>query len=112
ARPGGVEPPAHGHAPAREGAPRPDDDRVRTGIGRQRVERFAAAHPKAAALTGRETPDAVVRPEDSAVFVDDVAAVRSEARALEERAIVAAAEEARLLALRARGRDQPRRRRL
>ena len=82
---------------------RADDERGSRGVGAQRVERLTRGDADAAALSGREPPDAVVTAELAAGLVDD--RPRGAARrpcTLEERAVVAAGEEARFLALRAR----------
>ena len=56
--------------------------------------------PDPATLAGRVAPDAVVAAELDAVLVDDRAGPAGETLPLEERAVVVAGEEARLLALR------------
>ena len=74
---------------------------------RSGVERLARRDADALALAGREAPVAVVRAERGAVVRDDEARLAAEAAALEEGAVVVAAEEARLLAVGARGDGEP-----
>src|SRR5207247_1740585 len=97
-----VEPPADVDAATRERPPRPDDDGVCLRVGGEGIERLGAADAEAAPLTGREPPVGAVCPERLACLVDDLPGRRRrvEARPLEERAVVVAPEEARLLALR------------
>ena len=63
--------------------------------------------PEAAPLAGREAPEAGVAAELAAVLVDDRPVGGAEPVALEEVAVVAAGEEARLLALRPGGSLEP-----
>src|SRR5262249_6920296 len=74
----------------------------------QRVERPAGGDAETAALAGSEAPEAGVASQLSALLVDDRPGGGAEAVALEERAIVAACEEARLLALGAGRHGEPR----
>ena len=64
------------------------------------VERLGGGQPEAAALAGCEPPEAVVAAELAPVLPDDRALLRLEPVPAEERAVVVAGEEARLLALR------------
>ena len=50
----------------------PDQDRVRRGIGADDVEGATGGNTKTAALAGRESPIAVVRPNRHSLRVDDV----------------------------------------
>ena len=104
-----VEPAARRDRRARERLARADDDGVRRGVGAEDVERLGAASAEAAPLAGREPPEAVVPAELAAVLVDDRAVARLEPVPPEERAVVVAGEEARLLALGACARRRARR---
>ena len=73
------------------------------GVGSEGVHRLRGGEPDPAALSRRIPPDAVVTAELDAVLVDDRAGTSGEALPLEERAVVVAGEEARLLALGALG---------
>ena len=86
---------------------RADDDDVLPRLAPQRVERLAAGDAEALSLAGCEAPEAAVPPQLAAVGVDDRAVPARQAAPLEEVAIVAAGQEARLLALGAAGRRQP-----
>ena len=92
-----VQASARVHGRRGQGAARPDDQRV--AVAAQRVERLRGRDADPAPLPGREPPGAVVAAELASRFVDDRAGRGREAVPLEEVAVVAACEEARLLAL-------------
>src|SRR5204862_6950393 len=100
-----VEAPARTDQRGRQRRPRSDRDGVGAHIGAQRVQRLRCGDAEAAALAGREPPEAVVRAELASALVDDRAAFRLHAVPPEEVAVVVPGEEARLLAL-----EPPRRR--
>src|SRR5207248_1533060 len=87
---------------------RPDDDRVRRGVAAQRVDGRAGRDPETAALARGKPPEACVAAELRPLLVDDRTVGRGESLALEERPVVAAREEARLLTLGSGGGRQPR----
>src|SRR5438477_1872664 len=87
--------------------PRPDDDRVRAGIGAQHVERLCRRDPQPAALAGREAPEAVMSTELTSLLVDDLALGLLDAVPPDEVAVVAPAEKARFLALATPGDSEP-----
>src|SRR5262249_45367253 len=87
-------------------------DRVRRRLRPEDVQRSPAVHVQASALAGREAPVTVVRAQGRAGAIDDGALSGTNALTLEERAVVVAAEEARLLALRTLGGRESRRSRL
>src|SRR5581483_2116430 len=80
--------------------------------GAERVQRLGGRDADASPLAGREPPGAVVLAERAAGLVHDRSAPRAHAVALEEGTVVAAAEEARLLALGPGGGGEARRGRL
>src|SRR5579885_355150 len=96
---GSEQSPAHAHAPARERLPRPDGDGIRPRVGGDGVQRLRRRDAEPAALTGGEPPVARVRADTLPVDVHERAFLRPQAVPLEERAVVVAGQEARLLAL-------------
>jgi len=92
----------------RDGGPATRAARIRS----EHVERPFRHDAEALALSGREAPEAVVLTDRCAGLVDDRPALRREPVPTEERAVVVAGEEARLLALRAVGCVEPGARRL
>jgi hypothetical protein len=94
-----VQPPAHGHLVGRERGVRADDDRIGRGLAAQGVKRFGRRDAETFALAGREAPEPRVPAELRALLVDDRPFLCREPVPRQEVAIVAAAEEAGLLAL-------------
>ena len=80
-----------------------DDHGVRRGVGRNRVQRPGGSDSQSATLTRREAPMAVMRAQAGSGGVDDRTGRGRQTTALEEPAVVAAGQEARLLALGAVG---------
>src|SRR5206468_2007457 len=93
------EPAADRDAPPRQRTPRPDDDGVRPRLRAHRVERLRCRDTEPAPLPGGEPPVAVVPAELVARLVDDRAVGGGQPPAAEERAVIVAGEEARLLAV-------------
>ena len=91
---------------------RTGDHGIRSRVGVDCVERFGPGDAEPAPLTGCEGPVAAVRPDHRSSLVGDRSRPRLEAVPLEERPVVAAREEARLLRLRPAGGRQSRARRL
>src|SRR5918999_281519 len=89
------EPPVGADTPPGEPLARPDHDAVRTRERLQRVDGRAGRDAEPLPLAGREAPVAVVRADDDALLVHDLAAARDEPAPLEESTVVGAAEEAR-----------------
>src|SRR5262249_22584892 len=82
---------------------RSHDHAPRIGLETQHVEWFGRCHAEALALADRETDDAVMAAEDAPAFVDDLAGLRrAGAELLHERRVVAAGDEADVLAVRLR----------
>src|SRR4051794_4058881 len=94
-----VETAANAHLVHLERATWADREGVRGGIGSDRVDRVRRGEPDPATLPGRVAPDAVVAAALDSVLVDDRAGAPGEPLPLEERAVIIAGEEARLLAL-------------
>src|SRR5205823_11637418 len=95
------------HAPAGERLARPDDDRVRPRLGAEGVERLRRGDAETPPLARREAPEALVLAELGARCVDDPPGCGTEPVPREEVAVVAAGEEARLLALGTPGDREP-----
>src|SRR5581483_2576490 len=87
---------------------RADYDRVAGGPGAEDIEGLRRRDPEATALARREPPKAIVATELRSVLVDDRSVLRLQTVAAEERAVVVAGEEARLLALGTASRRQTR----
>src|SRR5439155_19302981 len=86
---------------------RPYNERIRARLATHRIQRFRRGHSDPSSLSGRQAPHTVVRRELSSVLVDDRPRFWAQPVAREELAVVAACEEARLLALGPPGRGQP-----
>ena len=82
---------------------RADDDRVRSGVGVERVQGTCRGDSEAPALARSEAPVTVMPPELRSLLVEDRPVDAREALPVEELAIVVAGQEARLLALRPGG---------
>src|SRR5260370_35102383 len=98
-----VEPPQGAHMPTLERRTRSHADGVRRRVGVEHVQRAVGGDADSLALAGSEAPEAIVLADLGAVLVDDCAGAGLEAVPPEERAVIVAAEEARLLALGAMG---------
>src|SRR5690242_9626156 len=94
-----VKPTGRLDAAACEGLVRTDDDGVRRGVRLEHVQRALGDDADPAPLAGRELPDAAVSAELVPGLVDDRPRPGSDPVPGEERAVVVAGEEARLLAL-------------
>src|SRR5262249_16123783 len=88
-----------GHLASRQRSSRADDDGVRRGGAAERKGRLPDRDDEPTTLAGREAPEALVRPNRLAGLVDDLPGATGKTVPLQEVAVVAAAEEARLLAL-------------
>src|SRR4029450_6200897 len=100
--------PGRGHLAPGQRSARADHDRVRRRIAPERVGRTPGGDTEPSSLARGETPEALVRADRLARFVDDAALAPGQPVPLEEVAVVAAAQEARLLALRATSNRKPR----
>src|SRR5262245_5008641 len=107
ARDGGEQAPGRGHVATRERCSRPDDDGVRCRIAAERESRLSRRDAEPTSLAGREAPEALMRADAFSTFVDDMTLASRQSVALEEVPVVAASEEARLLALGAARDRQP-----
>src|SRR6185312_14581735 len=95
-----------GHRPALQLAARADDDPPPPGLHLEHVQRLARGDADPAPLAGREAVHAGVAAERAPAGVDDLARPAPAAVPLEEGAVVAAADEADVLALRPPRRGQ------
>src|SRR4029450_9706122 len=103
----GVEATPPGHRSGRECVARTDDYGGRVGAGPRRVHAGGGGVAEAAPLPWREAPEAVVRPELTSVLGDNRAARGGQAVSLQEHSVVAAREEACLLAIGTAGDCEP-----
>src|SRR5919108_187621 len=94
------QPPGRPDACPRKRLAWPDHDGVPARDGAHGVDRRPGRHAEPLPLPRREPPEPAVATDDAAVLVLDVALFRREPVPAEERAVVVAPEEARLLALR------------
>src|SRR5580765_2551030 len=88
-----------GHVTSRERGSRTDDDGVRRRIAPERERRPAGRDAEPSPLARGEAPESRMRPDGLAALVDDEALTPGDAVPLDEVAVVATAEKARLLAL-------------